>query len=171
MVLVFVSKNAVAINLAIKNRVNPDFLDVVARSNQIETLNLLIYMTYIGAKKNTNSGTNANHNKMTFEYLWIFQNCAMLTCIGSFDVKQNAYGTNLPEFEYQTSTFKTSRKRLIWNLKTADLMSNRFTVCHVSAGKLHLRQLSRSPWTFHQTRGDSMGSGAGWLCCLCLNKM
>ena len=51
MVLVFVSKNAVAINLAIKNRVNPDFLDVVARSNQIETLNLLIYMTYIGAKK------------------------------------------------------------------------------------------------------------------------
>jgi hypothetical protein len=53
MVLVFVSKNAVAINLAIKNRVNPDFLDVVARSNQIETLNLLIYMTYIGAKKNT----------------------------------------------------------------------------------------------------------------------
>lgn len=53
MVLVFVSKNAVAINLAIKNRVNPDFLDVVARLNQIETLNLLIYMTYIGAKKNT----------------------------------------------------------------------------------------------------------------------
>jgi hypothetical protein len=51
MVLVFVSKNAVAINLAIKNRVNPDFLDVVARLNQIETLNLLIYMTYIGAKK------------------------------------------------------------------------------------------------------------------------
>jgi hypothetical protein len=69
MVLVFVSKNAVAINLAIKNRVNPDFLDVVARLNQIETLNLLIYMTYIGAKKHTNSGTNANHNKMTFEYL------------------------------------------------------------------------------------------------------
>ena len=51
MVLVFVSKNAVAINLAIKNKVNPDFLDVVARSNQIETLNLLIYMNYIGAKR------------------------------------------------------------------------------------------------------------------------